>query len=327
MRRRQFITLVGGAAAWPLAARAQQPAVPVIGYLSSRSQESDASFFSAFRQGLSEAGYVENRNVTIEYRFAGGQYDQLPAMAADLIRRQVTVIATSGGGPSVRAAKAATATVPIVFQAAIDPVEVGLVVSLNRPGGNVTGVTNLNLEVEPKRLELLHQVVPTANAFAVLVNPANPPNAEATIKGLQTAATALGLQLHILRASSERDIDAAFVSIEQKQIGGLVVSNDAFFTNRSQQLTALALRHGVPAIYGQREFAVAGGLMSYEGNILEAYLQFGHYTGRVLKGEKPADLPVQQVTKLELIVNMITARALGVTVPTSLLAIADEVIE
>jgi putative ABC transport system substrate-binding protein len=326
VKRRAFITLLGGAAAaWPLAAWAQQPAMPVIGWLSTKAPGADPHLLAAFRRGLKETGYVEGQNVAIEYRWAYNQYDRLPALAADLVGRQVTVIAAIGS-PSAPAAKAMTTTVPIVFIIGFDPVEVGLVTSLARPGGNLTGVTVLGVELGSKRLELLHELLPTANIVSALVNP-NTTAAETQSTDLQTAARALGLKLRILHASTERDLDTVFATLLQLGPGGLVVGNDPFFTTRSEQLAALALRHAVPAIFQYREFAVAGGLMSYGGNLTDNYRLTGVYTGRILKGEKPADLPVQQSTKVELIINLRTAKALGLDVPPSLLARADEVIE
>jgi putative ABC transport system substrate-binding protein len=280
---------------------------------------------AAFRRGLGEMSFVEGRNVAIEYRWADGQYDRLPAMAADLVRRQVTVIA-AGTTAAVLAAKAATRTVPIVFSVGANPIEMGLVASLARPGGNLTGVTTLGREVAPKRLELLHELVPTATTVAVLINPTNP-TIEIILQDLQAAARTLGLQLHVLRASTERDFDAAFGTLAELRTGGLVIGSDAFFNTRAEQLAALALRRAVPTIYQFREFAAAGGLMSYGGSITDNYRLAGAYTGRILKGEKPADLPVQQATRVELIINMKTAKALGITFPITLLGRADEVIE
>ena len=325
MRRREFIAALGGAAAaLPLVARAQQSTMPVIGFLNTRAPGQDAHLLAAFRQGLKETGYVEGQNVAIEYRFAEGRNERLPAMAADLVRRQVAVIAANG--PAVVAAKAATAEIPIVFSVGLDPVATGLVASLNRPGGNLTGDTILFDEVGPKRLELMRELVPTATIVGVLINPAYP-TAEVQSRALHAAARILGLELRVLHASGERDLDAAFASLVQMRAGALVIGNDAFFNSRSEQLAALMIRHAVPTIFQTREFAAAGGLASYGGSIKDSYRQVGIYTGRILKGEKPADLPVQQTTKVELIVNLKTAKALGITVPQTLLARADEVIE
>jgi len=328
MKRREFITLIGGAAAtWSLAVHAQQPAMAVIGFLDSASPDLYAKALQAFRQGLSDIGYVEGRNVTIEYRWAGGQNDRLPALAADLVRRQVSVIAVLVGTPATLAAKAATSTIPVVFQVGTDPVAAGLVASLVRPGGNVTGVTNLNTELGPKRLELLRELIPTANTVALLVNPTSPFVTENISRELQSAARTLGLQLHILNASTERDFDTVFATFLQLRADALVIAPDAMFISRSEQLGALTLRHAVPAITQFREFTVAGGLMSYGGSFTEAARQVGVYTGRILKGEKPANLPVQQIAKVEMIINMKTAKALGLNVPNTLIGRADELIE
>ena len=324
VKRREFITLLGGAVTWPLAARAQQPAIPVVGFLNSASAESFAPFVAAFRQGLSEAGYIEGRNVAVEYRWADEQYDRLPALAADLVRRRADVIAANQ--ISAEAAKAATATIPIVFTTALDPVQLGLVAALNRPGGNLTGVTTLNVELLPKRIELLHQLSPNATDLALLVNSTNP-SAGALSRDAHAAARSLGLQLHVLEASSESDFEPAFTKLALIRVGGLVIGPDPFFVGRSAQLAALALRKAVPAVFEFRQFVSAGGLMSYGGSLTDVYRLAGVYVGRVLKGEKPADLPVHQSTKVELMINLKTARTLDLTVPASLLARADEVIE
>jgi putative tryptophan/tyrosine transport system substrate-binding protein len=326
MKRREFITLLGSAAAsWPLAAWAQQPAMPVVGFLNGQSPVPFAAYVAAFRQSLGEAGYAEGRNVTIEFRWAEGQYDKLPALVANLVRRPVSVIAATTV-PAVPAAKAATTTIPIVFVAGGDPVQQGLVASLNRPGGNLTGVTTMFVELGPKRLQLLRELVPTATSIAALVNPTGP-IAETLSRDLRDAAGALGLRLDVLHASSERDFDAAFATVAQLRAGALLIVTDPFFVNQSEQLAALALHHAIPTIYSAREFVAAGGLMSYGSSLTDAYRLAGTYTGRVLKGEKPADLAVQQSTKVELIINLRTAKALGLTLPLSLLGRADEVIE
>jgi putative ABC transport system substrate-binding protein len=327
--RRDFITLLGGAAAapslWPVAARAQQPTMPAIGFLNSASPEGYAPSLAAFRQALKESGYIEGQNVTIEYRWANGQYDRLPAMAAELVRRPVAVIVANSPGNQV--VKTATTTIPIVFTTGTDPVQTGLVTSLNQPGGNVTGVTILGVELGPKRLELLYELVPAASLFAALVNPSDPARAETTVKGLQDAARALAVPIQIVHASSDQDLDAAFVSAARLQARGLVIGDEPFFNSRTEQLGALRISHGIPCIYQTREFAAAGGLASYGGSIPDAYRVAGLYAGRILKGEKPAELPVQQATKIELIINLKTAKALGITVPITLLGRADEVIE
>ena len=324
--RRQFTAGLGGVVvARPLAARAQQAAMPVIGLVGSATARQWAPFLAAFIQGLSESGYVEDRNVAIEYRWAEGRFDRLPALAADLIQRQVSVIAALTT-PAAVAAKAATSTTPIVFVTVSDPVQIGLVASLSRPGGNSTGATYLNVEVGPKLLELLHEMIPTATTVAALGNPANP-NAKAVSGSLHAAARKLGLELHVLNASNDRDIETAFATVVQLRAAGLVIVTDAFINTRGEQIATLALRHGVPAFFQTRALAVAGGLMSYGGSAFGAYRQAGVYTGRVLKGEKPAHLPVQQTTKVELIINLKTAKALGLTVPLPLLGRADEIIE
>jgi putative tryptophan/tyrosine transport system substrate-binding protein len=327
MKRRELITLLGGAAAvWPLAAIAQHPQMPVVGFLNGTSPDVLTSFLHAFHQGLGETGYIEGRNVVIEYRWAESQYSRLTELAADLVRRQVTVIVATPNA-SALAAKAATTTIPIVFLTASDPVNLGLVSSLSRPDGNLTGVTNLNVEVGPKRLELLHELVPTIQVAGLLVNPANPTIADSHSREMEATATALGLRLHIVRASNENDLESVFKTLVQRQANGLVRAPDLFFLARSEQLAALALRYRVPTIFQFREFSVAGGLTSYGGSSRELFRQIGIYTGRILKGEKPADLPVQQSTKVELIINLKTAKALGLEIPPTLLARADEVIE
>jgi len=325
-RRKFLATLLGGAAAWPLAASAQQPAIPVIGFLNGASLDGYRPMVAAFRRGLQESGYVEGGNVAIEYRWGDNQIDRLPALAADLVHRQVTVIAATTT-PAALAAKAATTTIPIVFEMGGDPIRLGLVVSLNRPGGNVTGVTNLNAEVAPKRVELPHELVPTASVIALLVNPTNPGLAEPVSRASQAAAHTLGLHLHVLNASTEHDFDAVFAKLIQLRAGGLVIGPDAFFAARSEQLAALAVRHAVPAVFENREFVAAGGLVGYTGSIADAYHLVGVYAARILKGEKPGELPVQRSTKVEMFLNLKTATALGITVPLPLLGRADEVIE
>jgi putative ABC transport system substrate-binding protein len=328
MKRREFITLLGGAPAmWPLVARAQQPAMlSTIGFVGSDSPDTYTDRLRAFRLGLKSTGFIEGQNVTIEYRWAAGRNDKLSELAADLVHRQPAVI-VAPTTPSVLAAKAATETIPVVFFVAGDPVDLGLVASLRRPGGNLTGATTLTLEVGPKWLQLLHEMVPNATSFALLINPTSPNLAEAQSKDLQTAARSRGLQLHVLQASTEADFEAAFEGLARLRAGGLVISSDSFFFSCSDRLAALAARHAVPAIFGFREFVAAGGLMSYGGSLAESFRWVGVYTGRILRGEKPSDLPVQQSTKIELFINLKTAQALGLEVPPALLTRADEVIE
>jgi len=327
MRRREFITLLGGATiAWPLAARAQQAALPVIGFLSSASPDDYTIRLRAFRQGLKDAGYVEGQNVTVEYRWAEDQYSRLPLLAAELVRRKVNVIVAGGGTPSAVAAKAATATIPIIFAVAVDPVKTGFVANLKRPGGNLTGVTNLNVEVAQKRLELLHELLPTATVIAALVNPTSALT-EPFLQALQPAARALGVQLRVLQASTDRDLDAAFAKLVELRASALVISPDIFFNAHTEQLAALSLRHAMPTIFQQRTFVAAGGLLSYGSDESEYYRLVGIQAGKILKGEKPADLPVMQSTKVELMINLKTAKALGISVPLPLLGRADEVIE
>jgi len=328
MRRRDFISLLGGAAAaWPLMARAQQSAMPTIGFLGGASPELYVDRLTAFRQGLQEAGYVEGQNAQVEYLWAEGHPDRLPALATQLVRRQVAVIVAGGGTPSAWAAKAATATIPIVFGVAIDPVQLGLVASLNRPGGNLTGVTNMNVDVGPKRLELLREVLPSASVISVLVNPTSAAITEPYLRDLEAAAQTLGLKLDVLHASADRDFDPVFATLAQRRARALVISPDQFLYSRIEQLALQTLHHKMPAVAQNRQFPIAGGLMSYGGSDTEFYRPIGIYTGRILKGEKPADLPVQRSTKVELVINLNTAKVLDLTFPLSLLGRADEVIE
>jgi putative ABC transport system substrate-binding protein len=326
MRRRKFITLLGGAAVvWPLAARAQQPAMPVIGFLNGASPDSYARMAAAFRQGLKETGYIEGQNVAIEYRWADGQYDRLPGLAADLVRRHVSVIAATST-PANLVAKASTSTIPIVFTTGSDPVQLGLVASLNRPGGNVTGVTQLTEEVAPKRVELAHELIPTATVIGLLLNPGNS-LAETMTAASRAAAATLGLQLNVLHASTEAEIDDAFAALLQMRAGALAIGGDTFFNSRAELLAAQSIRHSMPSVYQNHEFVAAGGLISYGGSLMDSYRLAGVYTGHILKGDNPADLPVQQSTKVELIINLKTAKALGITVPLTLSGRADELIE
>jgi putative ABC transport system substrate-binding protein len=325
MKRRAFLTLLGAASAWPFATSAQQQAMPVIGFLGSRGSGEDPQLLTAFRLGLKEAGYVEGQNVTIEYRFGNNQYDRLPVLANELVRRKVALIVANG--PAAQAAKAATSTIPIVFTVGFDPVEVGLVDSLNRPGGNVTGVSILDVELGPKRLELLRELVPKATIIAVLVNPADPARAGNISRAVEAAARILGLQSNVVQASSQRDFDVVFARLRQMQADGLVIGGEPFFNSQSEQLGALSARHKVPAIFQFHEFTAGGGLASYGASLTDSYRKIGVYAGRILKGEKPADLPIVQPTRFELVINLKTATALGLTVPATLLAQADEVIE
>ena len=328
MRRREFITLLGGAASsWPLAVRAREPPLPLIGFLSSASADLYTIRLRAFHNGLKDQGYVVGQNVAIEYRWAEGQNNRLPVLATELVHRQVDVIAAGGGTPSAVAAKAATATIPIVFAVGVDPIRIGLVASLNRPGGNLTGITSLNVEVGPKRLELLRELIPKAEIIALLINPTNPSLAEDFLRALQPAASTLGLQLHVLQASTEQDFDRVFAALAQLRADALVIMPDVFYNTRSEQLAKLSLRQAMPAIFDHHPFVAAGGLISYGSNETEYYRLFGTYTGKILRGMKPADLPVVQSTKVELLINLKTAKALGLTVPVSLLGRADEVIE
>jgi putative ABC transport system substrate-binding protein len=326
LRRREFITLLGGAAAWPMAARAQQPAMPVIGFLEIRSAETIAERLRAFRRGLKETGYVEGENVAIDYRWAE-QIDRLPELAADLVRRQVAVIATAGGFTTALAAKGATTTSPIVFSVSEDPVKSGLVASLARPGGNLTGINLLNLELTGKRLELLREMLPAVARVAVLVNPANTTNSQITLREVEAAGRAMGLQLQTFNASTSREIDAAFAAFGRERPDAVFVGQDAFFNGRRLQLANWAMRHALPMTSGSRDICEVGGLMSYGTNIVDTYRQMAVYVGRILKGTKPADLPVEQSAKFELVINAQTARMLGLEIPPNLLARADEVIE
>lgn len=326
MRRRDFIILLSGAVTWPFTARAQQPAMPIVGYLSATSRDGGEERAAAFRRGLQESGYVEGQNVAIEYRWADEQVDRLPAMAADLVKRHVTVIAT-GTTPAVLAAQAATTAIPIVFEVGSDPVRLGLVTNLNRPGGNVTGVTSLIVEVAPKRLELLHELLPTVKVMALLVNPDDRALAQAEARETLSAARNRGIELHVLNVRREGDFDAVFADIKRLRVGGLVIGPGSVFVGGVDKLAALTVRHAVPAIWQFRSFPAAGGLMSYGSDILDSYRLAGVYTGRVLKGENPAELPVVQATKFELVINLKTAKALGITVPNTLIGRADELIE
>jgi putative ABC transport system substrate-binding protein len=327
MRRRDFITLVGGAAAaWPLLARAQQPTMPMIGFLSSRSPGESAGVVAAFRQGLGETGFVEGRNLAIAFRWAEGHYDRLPALAAELVGLPVALLFSAGGPPSAFAAKAATSTIPIAFSAVGDPVEIGLVSSLNQPGGNITGMAAFNTTLAEKRIELMKELMPTAGVIGYLLNPSNQ-RSEIEVKSVLAAARALGIELRILSASSESELDTAFAAVVKLGVGALVPSVDPYFDSQRERIVALSTRHGVAAVYGWREYVLAGGLMSYGTDLPDSYRQAAIYAGRILKGEKPVNLPVMQPTKFTLAVNLKTARTLGLTVPPTLLARADEVIE
>jgi putative tryptophan/tyrosine transport system substrate-binding protein len=328
MRRRDFITgIAGSLVAWPLAGLAQHSATPVIGYLGLETPDLYASRLHAFREGLSTTGYEEGRNVAIEYRWAEGHYERLPTLAADLVRRKVHVVAAPGGVPGALAAKAATSTIPIVFEMGADPIPLGLVQSLNHPGGNITGATSLSGELNPKRLELMHELIPAASLFGFLVNPTNPANAQASIKLMKEAADALGLELKVLNASKEDDFDVAFATLVNLHAGGMIIANDTFYVTRQEQLAMASLRHAMPAISQSREFAAAGGLMCYSGSYSETHKQAGIYTGRILKGEKPSDLPVFRSTKVEFFINLRTAKTLGLTIPLALQGRADEIFE
>jgi putative ABC transport system substrate-binding protein len=326
MRRRDIITLLGGAATWALSAGARSQIIPVIGYLGPESPGSFASRVKAFREGLAETGFTEGRNVAIDFRWAEGQYNRLPALAADLVNRKVDVIAAPGGAPVALAAKSATTTIPIVFEMGGDPIVLGIVDSLSRPGGNLTGISSLSVEVSGKRLEFMHDALPAATVFAVVANPTSP-TAPLQLRNLHTAAEKLGTQLHVLYASTEQEFDNAFTALSQLRVRGLVFTSDPYFANRSQQLAALAVRHAVPAITQSRDFPMAGGLMSYGGDFTQSHRQAGIYAGRVLNGEKPSQLPVQRVTKVEFFLNLKAAATLGLVLPASLISSADEVIE
>jgi putative tryptophan/tyrosine transport system substrate-binding protein len=328
MRRREFIKVIVGSAvaAWPPLVRAQKPATPVIGYLDSRSPDEGESRAAAFRRGLQESGYIVGQNVTIEYRWADQQIDRLPAMAADLVKRHAAVIAT-GTTPAVLAAQAATTTIPIVFEVGSDPVRLGLAANLNRPGGNITGVTNLVVEITPKRLELLHELLPTVKVMALLLNPADRGLAQAQAREVLPAAKNRGLELHVLNVTSEADYDAIFSDLKRLRVGGLVIGSGSLFVRSVNKLAALTVHHAVPAIYFNRDFCLAGGLMSYGSDILDSYRFAGVYTGRILKGENPAELPVVQATRFELVINLKTAKTLGLTIPNTLIGRADELIE
>ena len=327
MRRREFITYLSGVAAWPLAARAQQPGMPVIGFLSLRSSDADARLLVSFRQGLSEAGFVEGQNLAVEYRYTEMQYDRLPSLIADLVGRRAAVIVTTGGYQSALAAKAATTTIPIVFTSGGDPVREGLVPSLNHPGGNLTGVTASQVEAASKRLGLLREILPKAAAIGVLVNPNDPITTNSETNDMHMAARSVGQRIEILQAGTARDIETVFASLTAMQISALVIAPDPFFVTEANRLVALAARHAIPTLYWRREFAQAGGLMSYGSNLADALRVAGVYAGRILKGEKPGDLPVQQATRFELVINLKTAKALDLTIPPGVLAIADEAIE
>jgi putative ABC transport system substrate-binding protein len=326
-RRRELIAALGGAATWPLAARAQQPVMPVIGFLSLRSSGADAHLLLSFRQGLTEADFVEGRNVAVEYRFAEGQWDQLPSLIADLVGRQVAVIVTTGGVQGALAAKAATATIPIVFTSGGDPVKEGLVHNLNRPGGNLTGVTSSSVEVASKQLGVLREILPHAAVIGVLVDPNDAITADSEARDMRMAARSVGQRIEVVRAGSARDIETVFAKLGEMQVGALIVAPNPLFATEANRLVALAVRHALPTLYWRREFSEAGGLMSYGANLADAFRVAGVYAGRILKGEKPGDLPVQQPTKFELVINLNTAKALGVTIPSGVLAIVDEVIE